>query len=143
MSQPVASRVRPALTADRVVAAYGALGTGDRATIEQYWDPEMTWQAAGDSRVSGVHNGLDAFLVFLTTMGEVTGGTLSMDFDDVLVNGDSAVAVTHNTASRAGDPDRRLDINEVHYLRWRDGRIIAGKGAMFGTGTAEFASFVA
>ncbi|MEU0600955.1 nuclear transport factor 2 family protein [Streptomyces sp. NPDC006393] len=132
-----------ALTRERVEAAYGALGSGDRTAIEEYWDPRVTWQAAGRSRVSRTYTGLDEFIGFLTTMGELSGGSLAMEFVSVLVGDDTAVAVTHNTASRAGDPGRRMDIEEVHVLRWRDGRIVSGRGAMLGAGTAEFEAFVA
>ncbi|PRX97085.1 nuclear transport factor 2 family protein [Allonocardiopsis opalescens] len=132
-----------ALTPERVEAAYGVLGSGDRAAIEEYWDPEMTWEAAGHARTSGVHAGLDNFLLFMKTMGELTGNSLKGEFKEILVGDGIAVAVTHNTATRAGDPSRKLDIDEIHHLRWRDGRIIEGKGAMFGTGTAEFEQFLA
>lgn len=131
------------LTEERVVAAYDALGTGDRATIEQYWDNEVTWLTAGDSRVSGEYAGLDRFLDFMGIMGDVTGMTLRMERLGVLVNGDTAVVLTHNTADRAGDPSRKLDIEEVHVLRWRDGKVVNGEGAMFGNGTSEFGRFVA
>jgi ketosteroid isomerase-like protein len=133
----------PAVTADRVEAAYKVLGTGDRSAIEEYWSPQLRWLAAGHSRVSGTHVGLEDFVGFLATMGELTGNTLALEFGDILVRGDVAVALTHNTATRAGDASRRLDVDEVHYLRWRDGRIVEGKGAMFGTGTSDFEQFVA
>jgi hypothetical protein len=29
----------------------------------------------------------------------------------------------------------------VHVLRWRDGKVIAGKGAIFGDGTTEYDQF--
>jgi ketosteroid isomerase-like protein len=143
MAQPLPRRLPDPVTADRVAAAYRALGSGDRSTIEEYWDPDVMWVAAGHSRVSGSYLGLDEFIGFLGAVGELTGNTLAMEFDGILVDGDMAVALTHNTASRAGDPARQLDINEVHCLRWRDGRIIEGKGAMFGTGTSDFEQFLA
>lgn len=131
------------VTEERVIAAYDALGTGDRAVIEQYWDTDMTWLAAGESKVSGKHVGLNGFLDFMRTMGEVTGMTLRMERLGLFVNGDTAVVLTHNMADRAGDPTRRLDIDEVHVLNWRNGKVVEGKGAMFGTGTSEFGQFVA
>jgi hypothetical protein len=130
------------LTEERVMAAYGALASGDLATIEEYWDPEVTWLTAGDSRVSGLHAGLNDFLGFMKTMGEVTGGSLQVEPRGMLVGGDIAVVLTHNTATRADDPTRGMDIEEVHYLRWRNGRVVEGKGALFGNGTAEFSQFV-
>ncbi len=132
-----------ALTADTVEAAYAALGSGDRGVIERYWDREMTWLTAGTSRISGTYAGLDRFLSFVETMGKLTGGSLKAEFAAILVSGDIAVALTRNTAVRADDPTRRLDIEEAHYLRWREGRIIEGRGAMFGTGVNEFDRFVA
>jgi hypothetical protein len=136
------SSTTTALSASLVEAAYAALGTGDRATIEKYWHPEVTWQAAGLSGVSRSYSGLDEFIGFLTTMGELSGGSLRMEFLNILVGEGVAVALTHNTATRQGDPLRRLDIEEVHFLRWLGGRIVAGRGAMFGSGTAEFDRFV-
>lgn len=130
------------LTQERVLAAYEALGSGDLAVIGQYWDADMTWLAAGDGRVSGVHKGIDGFLGFMKTMGEVTGGSLAMERTGLLVGEDLAVVLTHNTAHRADDPSTTLSIDEVHYLRWRDGKIVEGKGAMFGDGTGEFSRFV-
>ncbi|MFJ8083604.1 nuclear transport factor 2 family protein [Streptomyces sp. NPDC096205] len=133
----------PVLDQDRVRAAYASLGSGDRAVIEQYWSPELTWETAGNSRVSGTYKGMDEFLGFLGTMGEISAGSLAMEFRTIVVDGDVAVAVTHNTATRANDADRGMDIEEVHFLRWRDGRIVQGRGAMFGTGTGDFEQFVA
>jgi uncharacterized protein len=132
-----------ALTAERVQAAYGALSTGDRTLIEQYWDPEMTWVTAGESRVSGTYRGLDSFIEFLRTMADLTGNSLKKGINALIISGDAAVLLTHDTATRAGDPGRRLDIDVVHFLRWREGRIVEGKGAMFGRGTSQFDRFVA
>ena len=132
-----------AVSAERVQAAYAALGNGDRTTIEEFWAPDMTWQVAGGTRVSGLHIGLDDFLEFVRTMGELTGGSLKADLDHILVSDDTAVILSHNTATRADDPSRTLDIDEAQYLRWSGGRIVEGRGAMFGTGTEEFERFLA
>jgi ketosteroid isomerase-like protein len=140
---PAVTTATSALTAERVKAAYSALSTGDRAAIAEYWDPGITWVTAGESKVSGTYKGLDSFMGFLQTMGELTGGSLQAEISVLLVSGDEAVLITHNTATRATDPGRRLDIEEVQYVRCQAGRIVAGKGAMFGSGTAEFDRFVA
>jgi hypothetical protein len=34
-----------------------------------------------------------------------------------------------------------LDIDVVHVLRWRDGKVIEGRGAIFGDGTTEYDQF--
>lgn len=131
------------LTEERVIAAYDALDSGDRAVIERYWDSDMVWLTPGESEVSGRHVGLTGFLDFMRVMGEVTGMTMRMERLGLFVDGDTAVVLAHNAADRAGDPTRRLDIDEVHVLNWRNGKIVEGKAALFGTGTSEFGQFVA
>jgi len=34
-----------------------------------------------------------------------------------------------------------LDIDVIHYLIWRDGKVIEGRGAIFGDGTAQYDAF--
>ena len=34
-----------------------------------------------------------------------------------------------------------MDIEVAHVLRWRDGKVIAGKGAIFGDGATEYDQF--
>ena len=34
-----------------------------------------------------------------------------------------------------------MDIEVVHVLRWRDGKVIAGRGAIFGDETTEYDQF--
>ncbi len=34
-----------------------------------------------------------------------------------------------------------MDIEVAHVLRWRHGKVIAGKGAIFGDGTEEYDQF--
>jgi len=129
------------ITADRVAAAYGALASGDRVSIEEYWDQEITWLVPGESRVSGTKHGLDDFLNFMKMVGELSGGTFSMEPTGVLVSGDQTIDLSHNTGTRAGHPSRKLAIDVAHLLRWRDGKVVEGRGAIFGTGTTEFNKF--
>jgi phenylpyruvate tautomerase PptA (4-oxalocrotonate tautomerase family)/ketosteroid isomerase-like protein len=130
------------VTPERVGAAYDALATGDRELIEQYFDEEMTWLVPGEAQVSGLKRGLDDFLKFMTVVGDLSGGSFNMEREGILVTGNElSVDLSHNTASRAGDPSRTLTIDVAHVLRWRDGKIIEARGAIFGTGTTEYNAF--
>lgn len=129
------------VTKDRVEAAYAALGSGDRTTIAEYWDQDMTWLAPGESRVSGVKKGLDEFLDFMRLVGELSGNSFVMRRQAILVGDDQTVDLSHNTGTRAGEPNRRLSIDVAHVLRWRDSKVIEGRGAIFGTGTTEYNEF--
>jgi hypothetical protein len=49
--------------------------------------------------------------------------------------------VTNNTGHRAGEPNRILDIDVIHWMQWRDGKVIHARGAIFGDGTAQYDAF--
>jgi phenylpyruvate tautomerase PptA (4-oxalocrotonate tautomerase family)/ketosteroid isomerase-like protein len=131
------------LTPERVGEAYDALATGDRAVIEQYFDNNMTWLVPGEAPlISGLKQGLDDFLEFMKYVGDLSGGSFNMDRHSTFIkDGEWSVDLSHNTASRAGDPSRTLTIDVAHVLRWRDGKIIEARGAIFGTGTTEYNAF--
>jgi phenylpyruvate tautomerase PptA (4-oxalocrotonate tautomerase family)/ketosteroid isomerase-like protein len=129
------------LTPARVAAAYGALGTGDRTSIEEYWDAEINWLVPGESRVSGLKQGLDEFINFMKLVGELSGGSFNMEPKGLLIHDNQSLDLSHNTGTRAGHPNRKLNIDVAHLLTWRDGKVIEGKGAIFGHGTTEFNKF--
>lgn len=130
------------LTTERVGAAYDALATGDRGIIEEYWDSKMTWLVPGQCQISGLKTGLDDFLSFMKVVGDLSGGSFAMERQGIFIrDGEHSVDLSHNTASRAGGDGRSLSIDVAHVLRWRDGKVIEGRGAIFGNGTAEYDAF--
>jgi phenylpyruvate tautomerase PptA (4-oxalocrotonate tautomerase family)/ketosteroid isomerase-like protein len=129
------------VTRERVEAAYTALANGDRVTIEEYWDQDMVWVVPGESQVSGMKKGLDDFLSFMNIIRELSGNSFVMERYDILVSRDWTVDLSHNTATRAGYPDRKLSIDVAHVLQWCDGKVVQGRGAIFNTGTTEYNKF--
>lgn len=129
------------LTEERVRRAYEVLASGDRAQIEEYWDKDMLWLVPGHNQVSGLKKGLDDFLSFMDKVGYLTDNSFQMSWEGVLITGEYSTDIRHNTGHRAGDEARRLDIDVVHVLRWRDGKVVEGRGAIFGDGTAHFDEF--
>lgn len=95
----------------------------------------------GKNLVSGWKFGLDGFLGFMAKVGELSGNSFNMESVAIMTNDDYSTDVTRNTGTRANDPSKRLDIDVAHVLRWRDGKVIAGKGGIFGNGTAEYDEF--
>jgi ketosteroid isomerase-like protein len=137
------------LTTERVLAAYDAMGTGDRKRMLEYWDPEVRWQTPGHHPFSGWHEGLDAFLAFNEIVEKASAGTFQAEIYAILVNdaaGFSADA-SRTTARRAHAPlDSRspydwLEVEGIHLLRWRDGRIVEGRGTMLGDGSTNFSQW--
>lgn len=128
------------LTPDRVTSAYKALATGDRNLIAEFWAEEMVWQVPGHNHLSGWYHSLDEFLGFMGQVGALSGGSFNMETISTLVEGEWSADITRNRGKRA-DSAKALDIEVVHVLRWKDGKVIAGRGAIFGDGTTEYDQF--
>lgn len=129
------------VTPEHVFNAYRVLGLGDKDLIEQYWAEDMVWQVPGHNQLSGWKYGRDGFLGFMAKVGELSGGSFHMETITVMCNDDYSCDVTNNQGTRASDPTKKLNIDVAHVLRWRDGRVIAGKGGIFGDGTAQYDEF--
>lgn len=129
------------ITAEQVAAAYAALATGDRARMLEMWHEDMRWLVPGHNPLSGWKNNVDEFMGFMAEVGRLSDNSFRMDTIVVNTAEDSSADVTHNTGNRAGEPDRRLDIDVIHWMRWRDGKVYEARGAIFGDGTAQYDAF--
>ena len=129
------------LSEEHVRNAYAALASGSRDLVEQYWADDMVWLVPGHNQLSGWKYGLDGFLGFMGRVGELSGGSFNMSTISIMVNDEYSCDVTNNQGTRAGNPNKKLNIDVGHVLRWRDGKVIAGKGGIFGDGTAEYDEF--
>lgn len=129
------------LTPEHVQNAYAALASGSRDMCEQYWAEDMVWEVPGHNQLSGWKYGLDEFLAFMKRVGELSGGSFHMKVITIMVNDEYSCDVTNNQGTRANDANKKLDIDVAHVLRWKDGKVIAGKGGIFGDGTAQYDDF--
>lgn len=145
----MSSTATSAVTPERVAGAYEALMTGDPDRIAEYWAEDMVWLVPGHNVVSGVYHGRDQFIAFMGQVGALSGNSFNMTRTTPICIGDDYSAdITRNVGYRAGydestaeKPYTKLDIDVVHVLRWRDGKVIEGKGAIFGDGTTEYDQF--
>lgn len=141
MSQPIP------ITPDLVGKAYAVLASGDLATIHQYWSQDLVWLVPGNHALAGTYRGLDAFLDFMRKTALLSNNSFRMDLITVLTNDEYSADVTHNlgfrtkTTEDTTSPYSKLDIDVIHLLRWRDGKVIEGRGAIFGDGTSRFNQF--
>lgn len=136
------------VTVELVGKAYAALASGDKEKINEYWAEDMNWLVPGHNPLSGWYHGRDAFLAFMGNVGALSNNSFNMEGIAVMVGEDYSADVTHNLGYRAGfdaangaKPYSKLDIDVVHVLRWRDGKVIEGRGAIFGDGTNEYDQF--
>jgi ketosteroid isomerase-like protein len=137
----------PNVTPELVSKAYTALASGDMEQIKEYWAEDMNWLVPGHNQLSGWYHGRDAFLAFMGNVGKLSGNSFRMDPIAVMTSDEYSADVTHNVGYRAGSqgtgtvPYLELDINVVHVLRWRNGQVIEGRGAIFGDGTTQYDQF--
>ena len=129
------------MTPELVGKAYEALATGDRDKIRQYWADDLKWLVPGHNQLSGWKNNLDEFLAFMKKVGELSGNSFHMDNICTTTSDEYSTDVTRNRGNRANAPDKKLDIVAVHVLRWRDGKVIEGRGAIQGDGTTQYDQF--
>lgn len=129
------------LTPEHVQNAYIALSSMDPTEIARYWADDMVWLVPGHNPLSGWYHGRQAFIDFMKRVGELSGGSFNMETITIMCNDEYSCDVTRNRGSRAGASDVTMDIDVAHVLRWRDGKVIAGKGGIFGDGTDQYDHF--
>jgi ketosteroid isomerase-like protein len=129
------------IRAEQVIAAYEALATGERDRIAEHWAEGMRWLVPGHNRLSGWKHNLNEFIGFMTEVGRLSGNSFHMDRTAIMFADNLSADVTRNIGHRAEDPSRLLDIDVIHYIIWRDGKVIEGRGAIFGDGTAQYDNF--
>jgi uncharacterized protein len=135
--------VKAVITPEHVKDAYAALASGEMERIKQYWAEEMVWQVPGHNRLSGWYFGRVEFLAFMGRVGQLSGNSFRMEniAGQVIVTGEYSADITRNRGNSAEKTDKSMDIEVVHVLRWKNGKVIAGKGAIFGDGATEYDQF--
>lgn len=136
------------VTPQYVLEAYDALASGDLNRIRSYWADDMVWQVPGHNELSGWYYSLQEFLRFMGRIGEMSDNSFSMlpIAGRVMVTGDYSINLVRGRGHFSGQPEKQLDIEAAHVLRWRNGsgggpKVIAGKGAIFGDGTTQYDQF--
>lgn len=102
--------------------AYEAFATGDMTTLDSLFADDVQWHVSGTSPVSGVYDGKQATFGLFAQLSERSGGTFSVDVQDIMANDDHTVALVKIQGQRDG---KRLDDSDVHVMRVQDGRLVS------------------
>lgn len=135
------------VTKEMVAGAYRALSTGLRDEIAKHYDEGVRWLVPGNHPLAGWYEGLDAFLDLMARAGKLTGGSFAMARLAILTGEDCSADLCRNTGTRQGAAEGsastydRLDAYVVHFMRWRDGRIVEGRDGLFGDDATAFSQF--
>jgi ketosteroid isomerase-like protein len=71
--------------------AYAAFAAGDIPGVLATFDENITWHVPGSSLISGDYVGHEGAIEFFTKVGELSGGTLRVQVDELLDNGTGKV----------------------------------------------------
>lgn len=122
--------------ARRTEQAYAALAGGDAGEIARYWTQDVTWSVPGSHRLAGTKHGLEELRAYHRERAELSGGTFRSERRRALIDGDTAVIRSRETAARVDGDGRDLSVDALHTLVWRDGRVTAGSEAYAGEDAA-------
>jgi ketosteroid isomerase-like protein len=100
---------------------YEAFEKGDIPAVLEVFGNDISWHVPGRSPLSGDYKGHDGVLGFFGKCMELSGGTLRVDANDILSEGDRVVAFTTVSAERRG---RSWSSPEVHVWRVLEGKAV-------------------
>lgn len=100
---------------------YDAFADGDLATVLTILDQDITWHIPGRAPLSGDYKGHEEVKGFLIKTMELSGGTFTIDIDDILADGERVVVLCTVAAERHG---RCWSSPEVHVCRVIDNSLV-------------------
>jgi ketosteroid isomerase-like protein len=109
--------------AELIHKGYQAFAAGDIPTVLGIFDESIVWQVPGRSPISGEFKGHDGVLEFFGRCQELSGGTLRIDTNEILADGERVVVLCIVSAERHG---RAWSSPEVQV--WR---VVAGRAIEF------------
>jgi uncharacterized protein len=112
MSQP---------NADLLRRGYDAFAAGDIPTVLGIFDEDIAWHVPGRSPLSGDYRGHGGVADFFTRCHELSAGTLRVQADEIVADGDRVVVLATVSAERNG---RSWSSPEVHVWRMQHGRAV-------------------
>jgi len=100
---------------------YEAFAKGDIPTVLGLFADDICWHVPGRSPLSGDYKGPQQVLGFFTTGMELSGGTLRVEADEILAEGERVVVLSTVSAERNGQP---WSSPGVHLWRVVDGKAV-------------------
>lgn len=101
---------------------YDAFARGDIPSVLRIFAEDIAWHVPGRSPLSGDYRGHEGVVGFFTRAMELSGGTLRVEADEIVANGDRIIVLTTVSAERNG---RSWSSPEVHVWRVQDGKAVA------------------
>src|SRR5262249_9128205 len=97
-------RLMPYDNAQIIRGGYEAFAQGDVPAVLGMLSQKITCHVPGRSPLSGDYKGHDEVVGFLSKSMELSGGTMKVEVDEILVDGDRVVVLSTVSAQRNGTP---------------------------------------
>ena len=107
--------------AELLRGGYEAFAKGDIPGVLGIFAEDIAWHVPGRSPLSGDYRGHQEVVGFFTKAMELSGGTLRVEADEILADGERIIALTTVSAERNG---RSWSSPEVHVWRVQGGRAV-------------------
>ncbi len=91
-----------AQNAELIRRSYEAFSRGDLAAVFGNLSQDITWHVPGSSPLSGDYKGHDQVGAFFAATMELSGGTFTIDVEDILAQQDRVVVLCTVAAERLG-----------------------------------------
>ena len=102
-----------------IKAIYDDIAAGSLDRVASFLADDITWQITGKSPISGIYVGKDAVLGFFAKMGELYGGTFSIEIRDVLADEAYGAVIATERGMVGG---QALEFGSVHLWSLRGGK---------------------
>jgi ketosteroid isomerase-like protein len=110
----------PSSAAQIVQSVYEDFARGDMPAVMGRLAEDISWRIPGEHLVSGDFSGHDEILAFFQKIGELSGGTFSVDVREILEGASgTVVGLTTISAERDG---RRASFETVHVWQLEGGQ---------------------
>lgn len=105
-----------------------AFSRGDMDTLAEIIAEDVLWHVAGKSLISGDYRGREAVFGFFGKLSELTDGTVEVEDQFFMGDGDRTVALFRLKGSRGG---KRLEADFCEVVRWENGQVAEDWGFAF------------
>lgn len=108
--------------AQHLARLYENFQAGKIADVLAMVADQCTFQLAGRSKLAGKYDKATFASKFLTTMGELSGGSFQMEVHDILASDRHGLVLATDKLMRGGKP---VEYRTVHVWRFENGKPVA------------------
>jgi len=105
--------------------ALDAFNANEPEELSSYVAADVTYTIHGRASVSGTYRGVEGFRKALTSVAELTGGTMEVQPEVLVAGHDAVMAYMRVTGTRTDG--RRYHSHQAYLYRFRDGKLIEGQ----------------